>query len=148
MKTIQARFKHFFVILLLALFTAIPAHADNNSPIGYWQVYDENTNQPTSVVQIWNNNGKLQGKVVKLFGSQDAVCTECSGAMQNKPVLGMVVLWGFTQEDDGWKNGKVLAVKRGKVYNANLTLNDSGQKLAVQVSVFGTKHVLNWTRVD
>lgn len=147
MKAIGAGFKLFFVVCALVMLFAVPARADTGSPVGFWQVYDEDTQQPTSVVHIWNNKGVLQGKVVKLFGDRNAVCSECSGDMRNKPIMGMVVLWGFTKQDDGWKNGKVLAIKKGKVYNADLALTDSGQKLAVQISVFGTKHVLNLTRV-
>ncbi len=148
MKKINILSQSLFVVCALIFLFITPAHAASDSPVGYWQVLDEDTNQPTSVVQIWDDKGVLQGKVVKLYGNPSAVCSECAGRMRNKPVMGMAVLWGFTKQDNNWKNGKVLAVKRGKVYNADLALQDAGQKLAVQVSVFGSKHVVTWTRVN
>ena len=147
MKAISPVFKLFFAVCALVMLFAVPAYADNYSPVGYWQTYDENTQQPSSILHIWDNKGVLQGKVVKIFGDQSAVCSECSGNMRNRPVMGMVVVWGFTKHGNVWTNGKVLAVKKGKVYNADLALTDAGQKMAVRVSVFGSKHVVNWTRV-
>ncbi|HVV69819.1 MAG TPA: DUF2147 domain-containing protein [Gammaproteobacteria bacterium] len=149
MKAMSPVFKLFFTVCAAVMLFAIPAHGENSySPVGYWQTYDEDTNQPTSILHVWENKGVLQGKVVKIFGNQSAVCSACSGSQHNQPVMGMMVMWGFTKHDNVWTNGKILAIKRGKVYNADLALTDAGQKMTVRVSVFGSKHELHWTRAQ
>ncbi|MEL6845841.1 MAG: DUF2147 domain-containing protein, partial [Bacteroidota bacterium] len=51
------------------------------SPVGKWKTIDDETNKPKSIVEIYERNGKLYGKVVKLFREpgeeQDPKCDEC-----------------------------------------------------------------------
>ena len=72
--------------------------AGEATAVGYWKTIDNDTGKPLSYVRLWEDRGKLIGKVVKQFPQPNgekaqAICTECPGAQKGKPVLGMIFLW-------------------------------------------------------
>lgn len=135
----------FIFVSLITLFTA--AFANPITPAGFYQITDETSNQPSSIVQVETSFGTVSGKVVKVFGNPNAVCSKCSGELKNKPVVGMTILWGFNQSTNGWTSGKVLAVKRGQIYDATIALSDDAQSLILSVKTpLGTKKQV-WKKV-
>ncbi|MFT3741260.1 MAG: DUF2147 domain-containing protein [Gammaproteobacteria bacterium] len=132
------------IIFLILLPFCTPIFAAQNAIEGDWIVPDESSHQPISIVRITQQGKTLTGQVVKLFDDTHAVCTECTGNLKNKPIIGMTVLWGFHPEGEKWTGGKVLAAKKGKIYNAELT--PQGQTLILGVRVFGSVHTETWIR--
>jgi uncharacterized protein (DUF2147 family) len=116
------------------LLIAGSAFAATDTPVGTWKTIDDKTHQPKSIVEITENNGELQAKVVKVLNSDEGpnpICKKCDGARKNQPVEGMTIMWGVTRDDDVWDGGKILDPKNGKEYKVKLTLMDGGQKLDV-----------------
>lgn len=116
------------------LLIAGSAFAATDTPVGTWKTIDDKTQQPKSIVEITDNNGELQAKVVKVLNSDEGpnpICKKCDGARKNQPVEGMTIMWGVTKDDDVWDGGKILDPKNGKEYKVKLTLIDGGQKLDV-----------------
>lgn len=116
------------------LLIAGSAFAATDTPVGTWKTIDDKTHQPKSIVEITDNNGELQAKVVKVLNSDEGpnpICKECDGARKNQPIEGMTIMWGVTKDDDVWDGGKILDPKNGKQYKVKLTLTDGGQKLDV-----------------
>jgi len=116
------------------LLIAGSAFAATDTPVGTWKTIDDKTQQPKSIVEITDNNGELQAKVVKVLNSDEGpnpICKKCDGARKNQPVEGMTIMWGVTRDDDVWDGGKILDPKNGKEYKVKLTLIDGGQKLDV-----------------
>lgn len=122
-------------------------------PSGVWKTISSE-GVAKSNVRIAIVNGELRGKVTKLLPgsgeSQNAVCKKCQGENQNKPIVGMVVLWGFHQEGDTWKGGKILDVGKGKIYNAEITPDEAGTVLNVHIysGILGTGKTVHWQRVQ
>ena len=119
---------------------ASAAFAANDSPVGTWKQVDDATHKPTSIIQITEDNGKLQGKVLQVMNAtpEDIArdgnppkCTKCNGSNKNQPIIGMTIMWGISKDDDVWDGGKILDPKSGKIYKVKLTLTDGGQKLDV-----------------
>jgi len=129
-------------ILLLMILSLIPimqqtthAAGADHSPVGYWKTIDK-SGKERSVVKIWAEpDGTLKGRVEKIFNRQgepeNPNCIKCTGDKKDKPVIGMVFLWGFKGSGLHWKDGKILNPKNGKVYNCELDVNESGEKLEV-----------------
>lgn len=134
---------------LCLMLCSIAVLATPPSPVGYWQTTDESTQQPSSIVKISENKGVLEGKVVKLFTKPDAVCMKCSGEQHNKPIMGMTVLWNFSQlPDGGFSSGKILAVRHGMIFDADMALIDNGETLALSIKTgFRGNRVETWRRV-
>jgi uncharacterized protein (DUF2147 family) len=120
---------------LLLLSFGVAKAAAPMSATGYWQTVDDKTGKVLSVVKIYKaEDGTLAGnvnKILPVFGqSPKDVCKECDGPLQNKPILGMRIIWNM-QADDAttWVGGRVLDPKSGKVYRGRMTITDNGCKL-------------------
>ena len=125
---------HKTLSIALSLAFAGPALAAELSPVGTWTTIDDATGKPKSVVQITDNGGKLEGKVVEILQSEQGphpVCKECDGSRKDQPIEGMVIIWDVVKDGDSWSGGKILDPKNGKTYKVKLTPMDGGNKLDV-----------------
>lgn len=142
-----------FAIAAALLLGPAMAWAANDTPVGTWRQIDDVTGKPKSIIQITEDNGKLQGKVLQVLLSDDGphpICKKCDGERKNQPIEGMVIMWNVHKDDDVWDGGKILDPKNGKVYSVKLSLTDGGQKLDVHgyigFSLLGRSQV--WERMQ
>jgi uncharacterized protein (DUF2147 family) len=142
-----------FPLCLLA--THVPAQqAPANTPVGYWKTIDDHTGQARAIVEIFEVNGELRGRIDKFLnlpnGMKPPTCDKCPGDKRGKPVLGLEFLWGFKRDGASWSDGSVLDPEEGHVYRANLEMLDGGKRLKlfgyVRV-VFKIGRSQTWTRV-
>ncbi|GGB68482.1 hypothetical protein GCM10007424_05640 [Flavobacterium suaedae] len=118
--------------------------------VGQWKTIDDETGEAKSIVEIYEKDGKIYGKVVKILNpaKKDAKCTECKGSDKNKPILGMVIIKGLEKDDDEYTDGKILDPNNGKLYSCTIKL-DGKDKLEVRgyigFSFIGRSQT--WTRV-
>ena len=122
-----------------------------NSPVGLWKTVDDVTGKVKSIVTIWEESGKLYGRVQKLVNPdpQDTNprCNDCTGDQKGKPVIGLRILWDLQRDGDGWSGGTILDPANGKTYRCRLALEEGGTKLKVRgfigISLLGrTQHWL------
>jgi len=125
-------------LLLLALpLSALSQNvAAQNTPVGTWTTIDDKTQKPKSVVEIYQaKDGSLAGRVTEILQSDrgpNPICDKCSGDRKDKPVKGMVILWGIRQKGDTWEGGQILDPKNGKTYSVKVTPVEGGKKLDVR----------------
>ena len=124
------------VFVALGLLFAAQAYAADSTPVGTWTQVDDATGKPKSLIEITQlPNGTLQAVVKQVYfsdqGTTHPICDKCDGERHNKPVVGMVIMWGVKKDGDVWDGGKILDPKNGKIYKVKLTLQDGGQKLDV-----------------
>ena len=113
----------FFIFLFGLLGSALAFAAE--SPVGKWQTVDDKSGKVTSVVEIYEQSGKLFGKIVALTESNDKqgkpkVCIACTGADKDKPIVGLVILRNLSADGDRYKGGIVLDPEDGKMYPAEI----------------------------
>jgi len=140
--------------LALALVaSALPAFAATDSPVGKWKTIDDKTHEVKSIVEITENGGVLEGKVLQVLKSAHGphpVCAECDGERKNKPIEGMTILWGLRKDGDEWSGGQILDPSKGKIYKLTVKLEDGGRKLDVHgyigFSLIGRSQ--EWVRAD
>jgi uncharacterized protein (DUF2147 family) len=120
----------------LSLLLASSALAEAPSAVGRWTTIDDETKKPKSVVTIWEENGKLFGKIEKLFRApneeQNPLCDKCEGELKNQPVIGMTILRDLKKDRDEWNGGTVLDPANGKTYQCIVAVEDAGKKLRVR----------------
>ena len=121
--------------LIASLLYAAPALA--NSPIGVWKTVDDKTKKTRSHVKIFKGkNGKLYGKIIKLFQQpnepKNPVCDKCSDYRKNKQIIGMTIIDGLSLDDDVWEGGKILDPGNGKTYRCKLWVQDGGKKIKLR----------------
>ncbi len=112
------------------------AWADDASPVGLWKNIDDVSGKPKALIRISESNGVLQGKLEKLFRApeqdQNPVCDKCEGANKDKPVLGLLFMWGLKKDGDEYNGGEILDPDNGKVYRSKMQLVEGGKKLKVR----------------
>lgn len=134
-------------LLLLALPVCVQAAgvagASPDSPAGRWKTIDDKTGQAKAIVEIRDTNGELDGRIVRLFHppQPNPVCIKCTGALKNKPVMGMQILWGMRKDGAAWTDGHILDPETGNIYRCTISLENAGKILQVRgyigVSIFG-----------
>lgn len=112
-------------IISMMLFVSAPS---NQSVVGKWKTIDDKTNKAKSIVEIYKQDGKLYGKVVKLFKApdedQDPLCTHCEGALHNKRIIGLQIINGLEFDDGEWyADDGILDPDDGKLYDCKLWLD-------------------------
>ena len=141
--------------LLAILCLAVPALAQDPSPVGVWKNIDDITGKPRALIRISEFKGELHGQIEKLFLSPDENpnprCVHCSGVHKDQPIIGMVFMSGLRQDGkdtNEYKGGEILDPDDGKVYRSKMTLVENGKKLNVRgyigVPMFGRSQV--WLR--
>jgi uncharacterized protein (DUF2147 family) len=123
-----------------------------SSPVGRWKTLDDKTGKVKSIVEIREADGKLYGTIEQLFDPPvpHPTCYLCSGAKKDLPLVGLQVLWGFTEEGAQWSGGMVLDPETGKVYRASIALEGGGKGLRLHgyigIPLLGrTEH---WVRAE
>jgi len=128
LKGIEGMKRFGFLVLAIGIFSAELAFAAD-SPVGKWNTVDEKNGKVTSQVAIYEQSGKLFGKIVALTEPNDKqgkpkVCIACTGADKNKPIVGLVILRDLSPSGDRYKRGTVLDPEDGKVYTAEIWVED------------------------
>lgn len=121
--------RQFFLIFLLSIFPVFSFAA----PTGYWQIMDDATGKPKSVLHIYARQNVLYGKMVK-------------------PNSGMIILSGLKQHPAHaaeWSGGQFFDPVNNKTWHCTITLLDHGRKLSVKsylgLPLFG--HTQMWKRI-
>jgi uncharacterized protein (DUF2147 family) len=121
-------------IVMLSVGFAARAAAAAEAPVGQWKTVDEKSGAVQSVVEIYDQGGKLFGKIVSLTKPTDEqgqpkICTKCTGADKDKPIAGLVIVKDLGQDGDHWKGGTILDPDDGKIYKAELWVEDGKLKV-------------------
>lgn len=100
---------------------------------GHWKTIDDATGKEKSIVEIFEHNGLLFGKIVTVLdpAAKSKKCDQCEGADRNKPIEGLIIIKGLKKEGNEYVGGTITDPKTGKVYKCSLTL-EGNQKLKVR----------------
>ncbi len=112
---------------------ASPA-AELASPIGLWKTVDDATGRAGALVRIYEKDGKLFGRIEKLFKTQaeTPVCTACKDQRKNQPIIGLIIIRDIAREGDGYGGGDILDPDSGSVYRCKMHLEQQGARLIVR----------------
>ncbi len=111
------------------------------APLGRWKSIDEKTGKPVSEVELYEQGGKLFGKIVGLTEPTDKegkakTCTRCTGADKDKPIVGLVIIRDLALSDGRYKGGTILDPEDGKVYKAEVWTEEGKLKVRGYLSMF------------
>src|SRR5215510_9574831 len=97
----------FLLVGTLTLLLTAPIALAAESPVGKWKTVDEKSGKVVSEVELYDEGGKLYGKIV-----------------------GLVIIKGLSPDKDRYKGGTILDPDDGKVYKAEVW--EEGGKLKVR----------------
>lgn len=121
-------------IVSILLF-ALPIFSQAQSIAGRWTTIDDNTGEQKSVVEIVEKDGKLYGKVIKIFikpgEDPDPVCDDCpeDDPRFNKKIIGMEIIKDMRKSGNEYTDGDILDPEVGKIYRCKLWMEDGDLKV-------------------
>jgi uncharacterized protein (DUF2147 family) len=119
------------------------------SIIGKWKTIDDVSGKPKSIVEIYEYQNKIYGKIIDIIdkSNKDKVCQKCSGADKNKPLLGLVIIKGLTLDNHTYNGGRIIDPESGNSYKCEIKLS-SANHLEIRgylgISLFGRSQT--WVR--
>jgi uncharacterized protein (DUF2147 family) len=140
----------FFIISFLVLFTTGITSAKNDIT-GKWKTIDDISGEVKAIVEITRKDGKVYGKIIKLFNKDpnyDPVCVKCKDYLKNKKIIGMQIINGLSDDNHVWKGKKgILNPENGKNYNVSLWLDEhNSDKLIVRGYISFFYRTQTWYR--
>jgi uncharacterized protein (DUF2147 family) len=118
--------------ILLFLF---PVAVFSQSIVGKWRTIDDNTGEEKSIVEIYEKQGKVYGKVTKIFpepgDDPDPVCNECDAndPRYKRKIIGMEIIQDMSKDGAAYGGGNILDPENGKVYRCKLWVEDGELKV-------------------
>ncbi|NKB32688.1 MAG: DUF2147 domain-containing protein [Pseudomonadales bacterium] len=115
----------FTLLMLLSICSLTLAE----SPVGRWLSVDDESGKVEALVEIIEVDNEVQGKIIDLIDPEEPnpKCEKCSGENENKPVIGLTIVWGLKESNGVWEGGYILDPKSGRTYKSRLYLNENGQ---------------------
>lgn len=120
---------------------------------GVWETTDDETKEKKSHIKIYKTqSGKYAGQVVKILREKkkNAVCKDCPGDRNGKPVQDMIVLIGLQTDGKEWSGGRILDPEKGKEYKCKAWMGSDNNTLNIRgfvgISMMGRNQV--WKRVQ
>lgn len=139
------KFLYFFCFLILIFFSK---NLSAQSPIGVWVTIDDESGKEKSHVEIYEKEGKLFGKIVKLLlKPQNTLCTVCDGIRKNKPLIGMIIISNMKKNGGKWSEGIIYKADVGKEYSGYLEMIDSDHLKVTGKVLFISKSQI-WRRLN
>ena len=143
----QSLYSRFYGLLVLLL-CAGPALAQSPA-VGVWRTVDDNDGEPKSHVEIYEEDGRLYGRIVKLL-PEGRLCDDCADEYNGKDLRGVVILRDLEPDGDSkWGGGSITDPKTGKNYRAKAEM-DGPNRLRLRgfigFSLLGRTQV--WERVE
>lgn len=112
-------------LVLLFIVYALPFSLFSQSIFGQWKTIDGETGEEKSIVEIYEENGEVFGKVVDIIDpdERNALCKKCKGEEYNTPVMGLVLIKHMQKEGKFYKGGTIFDPERGKKYRCRLAID-------------------------
>jgi len=97
---------------------------------GKWKTIDDESGKEKSVVELFEREGKLYGRIVKILDTTedpDPVCDKCpvDDPRFKKKIIGMEFIRDMTRNGQEYAGGDILDPEAGKVYRCKLWLEGS-----------------------
>ena len=138
-------------IIILILTYGMTFSLGAQDVFGQWKTIDDESGIEKSIVEIYEEDGKVFGKIIEIFDKtkRDLPCDLCEGDDYNKPVLGLVIIKDMEEKGDTFKNGTITNPEDGNVYTCKLELDDDNpNRLQVRGYVAFFYRTQYWIRVE
>lgn len=118
------------VILLLPFFLFFTGQSNGQAITGQWNTVDDQSGKVRSVVEIYEQQGRLFGKVVQIFPAKgenpDPVCDACDedDPRYKQKIIGMTIIKNMKKAETAYSDGTILDPEEGKEYRCRLWLEN------------------------
>ena len=141
-------------LFISTLFVACSSFAQM-TPVGSWHTIDDKTGEAKAEIQIVEQNGVLNGRVVKSLRNDPnakKICDDCKDDRKGQVIVGMEIIRGVKQDvpnEPLWAGGgKILDPENGKEYTVKMVPQEGGKKLQVRGYIGPFYRTQTWLRVQ
>jgi len=118
---------------------------------GKWKSIDDDTGVAKSVIEIWFDGKRYQGKILALLDTLDKnpICTECEVDLKDQPIIGMQIITDAKKSGKKYKKGEILDPSEGKTYSLVMQLqgeNELKVRGFIGFSLLGRTQI--WHRIE
>lgn len=119
------------VVIVLLSFSGY----SQSTVIGKWKTIDDNTGEVRSVVELYERDKKIAGRVIQIFPAPgedpDPVCDQCDeeDPRYMKKIIGMEILKDLVKDGTEYSGGEILDPEDGKVYRCKIWLEGPDLKI-------------------
>ncbi|NNE77549.1 MAG: DUF2147 domain-containing protein [Pricia sp.] len=139
-------------VILVCLMALMIQTGHGQSVFGKWKTVDDRTGKPKAIIDIYEKEGLMYGKVVKIVeeGKKDFICTKCDGDRKDKPVLGMTIIEAAEEKEDGvYKGDTLFDPQQAMTFRCKIWLNpDNPDELKVRGYLAFLYRTQTWLRVE
>ena len=134
-----------FIILFTVFFNLTAQNV-----IGKWKTIDDNTGDAKSIVEIYEEDGKIYGKIIAVTNPdvEHRKCSNCTGDKKNERIVGLVFIEGLIKKHNVYEGGTILNPENGSTYRCRLKLQDNGETLQVRGYLAFFYRTQYWKRVE
>lgn len=119
---------------------------------GKWKTIDDRTGNPKAIINIYEKDGLMYGTVEKIVepGKENARCIKCDGELKDKPVVGMTIIDGLKENEDGeWKGKTLFDPEQAMTFRCKIWLNpDNPDELKVRGYLVFIYRTQTWVRAN
>ncbi len=135
------------IILLLSVYIS-----NAQSIFGKWKTIDDRTGKPKGIINIYEKDGFMYGDVIKILekGKENALCVKCDGDLKDKPVIGMTIIEGLEEKENGvWKGDTLFDPEQAMTFRCKIWLNpENKNELKVRGYLLFVYRTQTWLRVE
>lgn len=120
--------KHKVLIIVFGLMFCMSHGQDI---FGKWKTIDDETGEAKSIVEIYEEGGKVFGKIVDILNPErkNAICTKCEGEDKGKPIFGFVLIRNLEKDGEYYEGGTIFDPQKGKKYKCRIGLDEDNPDL-------------------
>lgn len=117
------------ICVFAVLFTV--AGMNGQSVFGKWETINEETGKANSIIEIYEDDGQVHGKVVRILKKEDRKrkCTNCEGHLKDKPLEGLELMTGLEKQGNEYTGGVIVDPETGKEYKVKIWVDESNPDL-------------------
>ncbi|MEO9485309.1 MAG: DUF2147 domain-containing protein [Ekhidna sp.] len=100
--------------------------------VGTWKTIDDESGKARSIVEIYEEENRYYGKILKLFREEDEdpdpVCDECEDHRKGQKIIGMEIIsdMKFNKKENEYHKGEIMDPENGNIYDCKLWVADDG----------------------
>lgn len=101
-------------------------YVNSQDVFGKWKTIDDRNGVEKAIIEIYEKEGLLQGKVVEILeeGKKNAKCEKCDGERKDKPILGMKIIEDAKEHPEGiWKGKTLFDPEQAMTFRCRIWLN-------------------------
>ena len=110
------------------------------SILGRWLTYNDDTGELDSMVEVYERNGEVRGKVIEIFGTEEEK-NGCAKIPGEPKIVGLDIITGMKRDGVKYTGGKILDPDNGKYYNCQLWREGSNLVMRASVLFLSSKQI-------